>query len=278
MMATAMLGAGLMALATASAEEPGVVRISDGITRIAAESELNGPPAPLPEELTGNGATMMEANGCQNYPQGYDCYGQECHNHNCMFGCLAPHGHCNDPNCPNCNGRNGRGRACCWGKNALPPDYGFYPPTPHPYIWRQPVVYQRYLPDQPYGTPGMRYTEAVQPMVYMPTDTTQLGFNYMHVPQWLPNRANYPLAPNPVMWQRRVPAYDNMYDSQYRVKLKSFHFGRNEQDLMPSAAAPMYLPYQKSKNKHDDENDKVNGIVPSPAPAIEASIELDAQF
>ena len=28
----------------------------------------------------------------------------------------------------------------------------------------------------------------------------------------------------------------------------------------------------------ENDNDKVNGIVPSPAPAIEASIELDAQI
>lgn len=287
-MATAIIGAGLLSLTTASAEEPGVVRISDGVTRTAAQSDLKLPPAPLPSELSDAGTvytpgmqpipegTYIESYGCQNCPPGDGYYGQDCHGHNCVFGGTLTHrgDRCQDPNCPHCN--NGRGRASCWGRNALPPDYGFHPPTPEPFIWRQPVVYQRYLPDQPYGTPGMTYTQAVQPMVYMPTDTTQLGFNYMHVPQWLPNRANYPLAPNPVMWQRRVAPYDNMYDNQYRAKHKSFHFGRNENDLMQGG--PVYLPYQKSKKDDDDENQIEGIIIPKPAPAIEASLETDAQI
>ncbi len=152
---------------------------------------------------------------------------------------------------------------------------GFYPPTPSPYVLQQPVIYQRYLPDQLYGTPGMRYTWAAQPMVYMPTDTTQLGFNYMYVPQWLPNRGNYPMAPNPIMWQRREKPWAG-YEDPSRAKHKHFHFGKNDADLVPGA----YLPYQESTKKKDKDGVEyeIEEVITTPAPAIEASLETDAQI
>jgi len=251
MMATAVLGAGLMSLATASAEEPGVVRISDGIKQTAARLGGGLPPAPLPSEVAGEEIGAVSNTGIHPLPEGqiinngYVYYGDDC--------------------------KDGRRPACCMGRNALPPDYGFYPPTPYPYVRRQPVIYQRYLPDQPYGAPGVQYSASDQPMVYMPTDTTQLGFNYMYVPQWLPNRNNYPMAPNPIMWQRREVPWPKWEDPSL-AKRKHFHFGRNEQDLLPGGQ--MYLPNQP----------KMNGVEikeieqPAPAPGTEASLETDAQI
>ena len=126
MMAAAMIGAGLTSLTTASAEEPGVVRISDGIQRTAARMGDKTPPAPLPSEVTGDGTGTVlsepipEGHSIDN---GYIYYGDECDQH---------------------------GRPpCCLGRNALPPDYGFLPPTPYPYVWRQPVIYQYDLPAHP---------------------------------------------------------------------------------------------------------------------------------
>jgi hypothetical protein len=254
MMATAMLGAGLMSLTTASAEEPGVVRISDGIKRISAQK--GEVPLPLPAEVTGENVESNDSSAIHAIPEGTIIYEGRYQNYP-----PAHDGHHHHPS--------------CWDRNALPPDYGFYPPTPYPYIWRQPVIYQRYLPDQPYGTPGMRYSVAKQPMVYMPTDTTQLGFNYMYVPQWLPNRNNYPLAPNPVMWQRREVPWPK-WEDPYRAKHKHFHFGKNEQDLMPGPEGPRYLPYQRDLD--DDDVEEIEESISAPAPDVEAAIETDAQI
>jgi hypothetical protein len=139
------------------------------------------------------------------------------------------------------------------------------------------VIYQRYLPNQPYGTPGMQYSAANQPMVYMPTDTTQLGFNYMHVPQWLPNRNNYPMAPNPIMWQRRAAPWPRWEDPSH-AKHKHFHFGKNEYDLMPSSAGPKYLPYQPTLDDDDIEEIEKGAPIPAPAPNTEAALDTDAQI
>jgi hypothetical protein len=38
--------------------------------------------------------------------------------------------------------------------------------------------------------------------VYMPTDTTQLGFYYQHAPRWLPAPGMIPAAPNPNDWHQ----------------------------------------------------------------------------
>jgi hypothetical protein len=86
----------------------------------------------------------------------------------------------------------------------LPPDYGFVPPTSLPVIERVPVEYTRYWPDQFYGTSGMTYSAVQFPMVYIPTDTTQLGYTYQYVPHWRPNPNMLPPAPNVDEWQRRA--------------------------------------------------------------------------
>jgi len=69
----------------------------------------------------------------------------------------------------------------------------------HP-VQRQSVVYRNYWPNKFYGQPGAFAGGHRYPMVYQPTDTTQLGFYYQHVPQWLPNRSMLPPAPNPAKW------------------------------------------------------------------------------
>ena len=41
------------------------------------------------------------------------------------------------------------------------------------------------------------------PMVYMPTDTTQLGYSYRNVPTWRPNPGMIPAVPNPSNFHNR---------------------------------------------------------------------------
>lgn len=76
--------------------------------------------------------------------------------------------------------------------------YGAHGPVMYP-IHRNPVVYQRYWPKYWYGDPraGMPAGAYRAPMVFLPTDTTQLGFYYQRVPQWQPNPGMLPPAPGP---------------------------------------------------------------------------------
>jgi len=84
-------------------------------------------------------------------------------------------------------------------------DHGFNAPVKHP-IRRTPVTYTRYWPGKWYGQPGSGAPASSRrlPMVYMPTDTTQLGFYYQRVPQWLPNASMIPPAPRPNDWHDRT--------------------------------------------------------------------------
>lgn len=43
------------------------------------------------------------------------------------------------------------------------------------------------------------------PMVYMPTDTTQLGYSYRNVPTWRPNPGVIPAVPSPSNFHNRIP-------------------------------------------------------------------------
>jgi len=82
------------------------------------------------------------------------------------------------------------------------PDHGYSPPAKYP-LHRRGVQYNSYFPQQWYGTPGASYAAA--PIVYQPTDTTQLGFYYQHVPMWMPQYGNLPQRPVPAQWHITAP-------------------------------------------------------------------------
>jgi hypothetical protein len=86
------------------------------------------------------------------------------------------------------------------------PAAGFRPPTTV-HVEREAIMYYNYWPAKWYGQPGWRLTPSY-PMVYMPTDTTQLGVYYARVPQWQPNPRMYPRPPRPAEWNRRVSYAD----------------------------------------------------------------------
>lgn len=44
--------------------------------------------------------------------------------------------------------------------------------------------YNKWYPDQPFTQTGGRLPGGVYPVIYQPTDTTQLGAYHMHVPRW----------------------------------------------------------------------------------------------
>lgn len=69
-------------------------------------------------------------------------------------------------------------------------------------VQRDPVLYQRWWPHRWYGMPGGGIAADAQraPVVYIPTDTTQLGYYNQRVPYWTPRPGMYPTAaPDPTM-------------------------------------------------------------------------------
>ena len=56
-----------------------------------------------------------------------------------------------------------------------------------------------------YGA-GADYSGSYAPMVYQPTDTTQLGYYYQHVPFWQPMPNRLPPRPIPAQWHITAPA------------------------------------------------------------------------
>lgn len=112
-----------------------------------------------------------------------------------------------------CPGNHCRGGHGCFGKGCFcehyckhSPDYGYSPPAKYP-LQRRGVEYQYYYPAQWYGAGG-DYLPATAPMVYSPTDTTQLGFYYQHVPFWQPMPDRLPPRPIPAQWHITPPAVE----------------------------------------------------------------------
>ncbi len=94
------------------------------------------------------------------------------------------------------------------------PDHGWSPPTQTPIV-RVPVEYQRYWPTHWTGEPRSGEPRSAgekpiprYPTVFMPTDTTQLGYYYQRVPQWKAVNAALPPEPWPAHWHcRGCPTY-----------------------------------------------------------------------
>jgi hypothetical protein len=150
------------------------------------------------------------------------CNSGNCQSGNCQTG-GCPSGQCNT-GCPNGYCGNGCGHGCggcfhrCYctghvhrflswldpmGGCTLPPDAGWDPPGKVP-MWRRGVAYNKFFPDAWTGYPTAPVVPGVPraPWVYMPTDTTQLGFYYQHVPYWQPVAGMVPAAPNPSEWHQ----------------------------------------------------------------------------
>lgn len=82
------------------------------------------------------------------------------------------------------------------------PDSGWAPPVRLP-VNRDQVWYGNYLPQAFYGNPGGGFI-ANYPQVYQPTDTTQLGYYYHHVPTWQSRPGMIPPTPNPADFHARM--------------------------------------------------------------------------
>lgn len=67
--------------------------------------------------------------------------------------------------------------------------------------------YRRYYPDYWAGQPQPVRRKTAK-MIFTPTDTTQLGYYYQHVPVWQPNPSMIPPEPHPATWHNwdKLPA------------------------------------------------------------------------
>lgn len=178
-MATACLFAA--APLTLSAQDAGIVRISDGKPKV---------------QTAGHSDDMV------------------------MSGDMSGYGY--DGSCPHCQGGNGKhslfGEKYC----SHSADFGYSIPGKWP-IQRRGVQYQQLFPYAWYGSPQWQGGMAA-PQVYQPTDTTQLGYYYQHVPFWQPQPNPLPARPVPAQWHRYAPA---VYASQYGAVYSKGMMGGN---------------------------------------------------
>lgn len=181
------LGSAGSVFAQQAPERPGMMRISSPKT-----SSLIKP---------ASGQSIQQVGGH------HMAYGQACPTGNCP---PATVGNCPTGNCPPSAGcPTGHCHGGCFNgicgdyycKHS--PDYGYGPPAKYP-LQRRGVEYQNYYPHQWYGA-GADYSGSYAPMVYQPTDTTQLGYKYQHVPFWQPMPNRLPPKPIPAQWHITPP-------------------------------------------------------------------------
>jgi hypothetical protein len=190
-----ILGSESSGFAQQGANSVGVVRISSPRT-----SSLVQPASSQSVQQTGGHGMGYSQAPCQsgNCPTGNGYQVGGCPTGNC------PTGGCPTGNCP----RGCRG-GCFQGKFGEyyckhSPDYGYSPPAKYP-LQRRGVQYQNRFPTQWYGA-GADYSGSYAPMVYQPTDTTQLGYKYQHVPFWQPMPNRLPPRPIPAQWNITAPS------------------------------------------------------------------------
>ena len=186
-----ILGSATSGFAQQGPGSAGIVRISDGRVRSNGQTTT----AQSVEQVGGHRYGPM-AGDCQNgsSPTG------GCPTGNCPTGFGQD---CQSGACPTCRG------GCLHGKFGEhyckhSPDYGYAPPTKYP-LHRRGVEYTNYFPQKWYGA-GADYSQSPAPMVYQPTDTTQLGYYYQHVPFWQPMPNRLPPRPIPSQWHTTPPA------------------------------------------------------------------------
>jgi hypothetical protein len=83
----------------------------------------------------------------------------------------------------------------------------------NPTLSRSPLVYSRMYPSKFYGEHGRGTSGPVRryPIIAVPSDTTQLGYYYRHVPTWQHRADMLPPIPLPSRWHSRPSASQRMH-------------------------------------------------------------------
>lgn len=218
LLSAAVCGLALLAGPAAADDTEGVVRLNPQPMDVTT-------PMPVARD-----ASVMPASHCSTcqsgtidsaFGTGYGCPGSTC-----PGGACGPAGMCplktlgygwNDGYCRHCNGC-GAGGKLCWAKDVFgdkircifgnyggcthAPGEGYITPSRRP-IWDLSVpttaMWSSYwLCGKGQAAPGTK------PPVFMPTDTTQLGYSYSHVPYWMPKGGMVPPLPIPNQYHDRT--------------------------------------------------------------------------
>ena len=185
----ALLGgvAGLAGTAVAddaAADSEGVVRLGDATT--------NSPVTPVGHR--GDCQSCQTCETCPSYGSCPDC--PSCRT--CPLATLKQGWECGCPNgtsCRDCIGDKLRCLFGVYGGCSHSPGEGYVTPGRRP-IWDMSLPIQTMWSGQWTCGKGGAHP-STRPPVYMPTDTTQLGYSYSHVPYWMPKAGMVPPVPNP---------------------------------------------------------------------------------
>lgn len=123
------------------------------------------------------------------------------------------------------------------GAGTHSPDHGWAPPGRVPLPYPKPVAYQKWFPDPWTGQP-VAYTEGGPrpPVIYMPTDTTQLGYYYQTVPRWHAYGGKIPSAPNPNDWHQDLCRLQGSYGYRGNCPPGGVPSGSIGPDVQPTPA------------------------------------------
>ncbi len=205
-----LLAAGGMLLSSsASAEDDsaeGVVRLGRSPQTASLSAVADSGMARQASFSLGHGGSCESCNACNACNDG--CMSGACEwGSGCPSGC--GYGSCGWGQCGSCGQCGGCGYGGCHscallnylrsyavGGCSFSPDHGWAPPGKHPRP-RTAATYRNWFPTEwtgqgSYAQPGHRY-----PMVYTPTDTTQLGYYYQRVPVWQHRNGMIPPVPHP---------------------------------------------------------------------------------
>lgn len=130
-----------------------------------------------------------EADWCPNCGQcSHDCNGKCKHGGRCHRGWLAYKLNC---------------MFGIHGGASHAPGHGYVMPVKRP-MWDVSYPYNHMLNATAMGVANGQQASSPYGNVYMPTDTTQLGYSYGHVPYWMPRAGMVPGTPNPESYHLRV--------------------------------------------------------------------------
>ncbi|MFO1006093.1 MAG: hypothetical protein U0929_09045 [Planctomycetaceae bacterium] len=183
---------------------------SEGIVRISDHGTVGqGSPAPVADNGGFSGGYVE--GGCPNCQQGAACGYHGCN--------MRPMGYVNHI----------LGWVNPWsGVGTYSPDHGYAPPgkvrTPHP----QQVAYNKAFPDAWTGQPGAGGGGQRAYQIYMPTDTTQLGYYYQAAPRWHANPAMIPPTPVPSQWHRDLCQGQGCQNGRCQLGARLHHHGRGQ--------------------------------------------------
>ncbi|MGD9855259.1 MAG: hypothetical protein AB7U20_09950 [Planctomycetaceae bacterium] len=134
---------------------------------------------------------------------GYGCPSACGSDSGCPSGCQTGcgYGSCDPCGCGSCGDCKVCGVLQCLrcrpvGGCHYSPDHGWAPPGKHPRP-RTAATYRRWFPGSWTGEGSYAESGYLYPMVYTPTDTTQLGYYHQRVPVWQHRAGMIPPVPHP---------------------------------------------------------------------------------